>query len=113
MRRLQGVFVCLAVALNILVAQSWKPGGDPRLPFAMQQAFARIAKGEATTPEMRRIAVMLPPASPPTRHVCSVPLLQMPIDTPEQFTIRLAPAPKNDPMPRAVVPAPPCEKNNR
>jgi hypothetical protein len=77
------IFVCLAVATSILVAQDSKPG-DSKVPISAHE-----------------------------QHACSVPLLKLHVDHPEKFIMPIARAPHKDPMPRSVAPAPPCENNNR
>ena len=118
---LKRVVACLAVAVNILAA------ADSKLSIAMQKALDRIAKGEpgvlalgtgrpidVTGMDLRPHPVVLAAlTAPPAEHVCSVPLLEMRIDHPERFTmLHAAPTATNDPMPRAIVPAPACEKDS-
>ncbi len=94
--------VLLAFVAGALWAQDSKPA-PPKLPSPLRQALARIGKGEAPPVELRG-----PVSANP--HKCSVPLLQADVKNPEWFTIRqLKPATQSDVMPRAVVPAPPCE----
>jgi hypothetical protein len=84
MRHLERIFACLAVAINVLVAQDSKPR-DSKVPIPLKEA----------------------------QHVCSVPLLNLHVDHPEKFAMPAARPPHKDPMPRPVAPAPPCEKNNQ
>jgi hypothetical protein len=119
---LKRVVACLAVAVNVLVA------ADSKLSIAMQKALDRIAKGEpgvvasgmrrpidVTGMELRPHPVVLAALTAPSaEHVCSVPLLEMRIDHPERFTmLHTAATATNDPMPRAIVPAPAGEKDSR
>jgi hypothetical protein len=115
---LKRVVACLAVAVNML------SGADSKLSIAMQKALDRIAKGEpglmasgtgrpidVTGMDLRPHPAVL--SALPTSHVCSVPLLEMRIDHPERFTmLHAAPTATNDPMPKAMVPAPACEKDS-
>ncbi len=100
--------------IPILAAQDGTPAKS-KLPFAMEQALDRIAKGQ-TLPEERPVIAMaktqgkfvMPETMPPAAPACSVPLLEMRVENPDRFNMpRITPGPNIDPMPRAM-PAPPC-----
>ena len=120
------VWICLAVALSALVAQDSKEAG-PKLNPAIQRALDRIAKGEtvfekggagawdqgAQSTWARSMVTSLQQLQPPpAERACSVPLLEMQVEDPERFTMQRVPPPaNNDRMPRAIAPAPPCDKD--
>ncbi len=116
--------------MNIAGAQDLKV--DSKLPAAMEQAIARIAKGWAGAVDpgggavpaaltakgaiaatgINPLMFTQAPNAPPDGQVCSAPLLEMQIDRPERFTmLRVAPGPSVDRMPRAIAPAPPCQRD--
>jgi len=76
----------------------------------MQGAIDRLIKGagpgERPLLPGRSTAALMAPV-----EICSVPLLEMHINSPEQFTMRTVPPPAiDDNMPRAQAPAPPCDQ---
>jgi hypothetical protein len=72
----------------------------------MQAAVQRLSKILAAESLTAKRVFRLESSS----QVCSVPLLEMRIDDPERLTAQKVPAPANvDPMPRAELPAPPCQ----
>ena len=92
---------------------------DMKLPPAMKGALDRIGNGDSDlsrlqTHQLLGTAAALrelqsPSAAPKT---CSVPLLEMPVDHPERFTmLKITPKQKTASMPHAVVPAPPCDQH--
>jgi hypothetical protein len=88
-----------AIILSPLCAQNTFP--IQPLPPAMQSAIDRMIKGTPQPQLMRPVA--------PT-SVCAVPLLEMPMNHPDQFSMRTAPPPvTNDPMPNAHV-LPSCDQ---
>jgi hypothetical protein len=94
--------ICLAAAALISAYAQDAPAPAP-LPPALQSALNRLALGIGNGPaaEFR---------GNPRATTCSVPLLDMRIDHPEQFTMRTAPPlPVSDSMPHALAPAPPCD----
>jgi hypothetical protein len=88
----------------------------------MRSAIDRLTKGNAGEEHGFRIqgpeskSFFLTPGNPefradPVIETCSVALMEMHVDNPERFTMRMAPSPvSEDRMPRARMPAPPCEQ---
>jgi hypothetical protein len=94
-------FSLLAAAISVPV-YAQDTNAPSALPPALQDAIHRIVTGKQQPPILQLRA-----AAP----ACSVPLLEMHIDHPEQFTMRTAPSPTiADSMPRAHAPAPPCNE---
>jgi hypothetical protein len=111
MRRPLKIVLFAATILSPIYGQN--ESSTVPLPPAMQSAIDRLirdpAVGERTVVfPSRPAAVLLSQA-----EQCSVPLLEM-RESPEQFTMRTAPPLEmDDPMPRAQVPAPPCQSAPR
>ena len=106
MRRLIAVAFWLTGMTNIVFAQ-YGEARDRKVPPALQSAIDRIAK-DAVSPSMPKSIDLQAARSP--RELCSVPLIEMRVDNPDRFTLRQLPSgayPNR--MPRAVLPAPPCD----
>ncbi len=98
-RLLRFSWVAAAILVPVYAQDTDAPAA---LPPALQDAIHRIVTGKQETPILQ-----LPAAAP----ACSVPLLEMHVDHPEQFTMQTAPSPAiADSMPRAHAPAPPCKE---
>ena len=103
-----------AAALIPAYAQQTASPPAPLSP-AMQGAIDRIIHGNPPPqiiPPGARLTELgaNSPVPIPPAPVCSVPLLEMRVDHPEQFSLRTAPPPAtNDPMPSSKGIAPPCQ----
>jgi hypothetical protein len=107
MRCVPKIVFFAATILSPVFAQS--AASPPDLPPAMRSAIDRLLKGPSVTGP--KIVLGSPSAAAlfSPSEICSVPLLEMRIDHPEQFSMRTAPPHAvEDPMPRAHAPAPPC-----
>jgi hypothetical protein len=96
-------------AATILSAGYAQNAASPDLSAPIRSAIDRIIKGDAAA--SGRVLLQNPPPAAllAQTDVCSVPLLEMRVDKPEQFTMRTAPPPvTRDPMPRTNGPARPC-----
>jgi len=100
MVRLLKISLFAAAILSPINAQN---ASSPDLSPPIRNAIDRLIKGAAAGPRTIDLKGRFP------AEVCSVPLHEMHIDNPQQFTMRTAPPPSTgDPMPRAQAPAPPC-----
>jgi hypothetical protein len=107
MRGLLRISFFAATILSPVYAQN-APSPAP-LPPAMQSAIDRLAKGGSAIEEHTVVLQNRPGA-----NICSVPLVELRIDHPEQFSMRTAPpATTADPMPHTQGPAPPCDQTGR
>lgn len=79
----------------------------PQNSQALRNAIAGLGKRPLPVAP-QRIQLDQPP-----QRTCSAPLQSMQIDASRQFRARQVPAPEVEPMPRAAVPAPPCETATR
>jgi len=99
-----------AIFLIPLCAQQASPA--PPLSPALQGAIDRIIHGNPPPQVVPPGALLTPLGSPAAilpAPACSVPLTEMRIDHPEQYSLRTAPPPAtNDPMPGSKGIAPPC-----
>lgn len=86
--------VCALVALPGLQAA---PTGDEKFINLFDKLRSRSA------PRQVRVA------APPESRTCSVPLKEMTVKNPEQFTSQRVPVKEVEPMPKVALPAPPCE----
>ncbi|MGA2878517.1 MAG: hypothetical protein ABSG13_06170 [Bryobacteraceae bacterium] len=106
MRGLLKIALFMATVLSPVYAQN---ASSPDLSPPIRSAIDRIIKGDAAAsgPVVRHNP---PPAALlSSAQICSVPLLEMHVDKPEQFSMRTIPPPATgDPMPRTNGPAPPC-----
>ena len=106
MGRLLKIALFAATILSPVFAQN---AASPDLSAPIRSAIDRIIKGD--TGASGRIVLQNPPPAAllAQTDVCSVTLLEMRVNKPEQFTMRTAPPPAtNDAMPRTTGPAPPC-----
>src|ERR1700722_18546794 len=113
MRRPLKIVLFAATVLSPLYGQDGSSAAS--LPPAMQSAINRLIKGPS--PEDRPL--LLPSRSTAAAllsqaETCSVPLLEMRVNGPEQFTVRTVPPPATeDHMRIARAPAPPCPSGPR
>ena len=107
--------ICLGEAILLIPACAQQASPPPPLSPAMQGAIDRIIHGNPPPqiiPSGARLTELgaNSPVPMPPAPVCSVPLLEMRVDHPEQFSLRTAPPPAtNDLMPTSKGIAPPCE----
>ena len=106
MRRLLKIALFAATILSPIFGQN---AASPELSAPIRSAIDRIIKGDTAT-SGRVVLQNAPPAALLAQtDVCSVPLLEMRVDKPEQFTMRTAPPPATGgQMPHTNGPAPPC-----
>jgi hypothetical protein len=107
MHRLLIVSLASASFVPAFAQQSTPPA--PLSP-AMQGAIDRIIHGNPPPQIVPPGAALILPANPTAiSPACSIPLLEMRIDHPEQFSMQTTPAPKtHDPMPTPSGIAPAC-----
>jgi hypothetical protein len=106
MGRLSKIALIVAVILSPVYAQN---AASPDLSAPIRNAIDRITKGDTSTSGRVLLQNPLPVAFLAQTDVCSVPLLEMHVDKPEQFTMRTAPPPATGgQMPHTNGPAPPC-----
>jgi hypothetical protein len=106
MRRLLKLSFLAMIALGTVYAQG--ESSQTPLPPAMRDAIGRLLKGQNSGNVSSIFPNGMPATIPARGAVCSVPLVEMPIQHPEQFTMPTSQPAINDPMPNAKGPAPPC-----
>ena len=99
----------LEIAVGVCCVQAQNASQALQVPPAMRSAIDRLSKSKLTPPPALSASAGL--LANPSGEVCSVPLLEMTIEYPEQYTMRTVPAPgTSDRMSHVKVPASPCAK---
>lgn len=101
MRYFQRILICAGVGTAALVLQTAK-AAEGKLSPPLQRFLD--GKQHLRQDQILNDSMQIANAS----RVCSVPLVEMQLQSPERFKMRTATAVSNDRMPSTTGPAPPC-----